>query len=191
MTAAAFLLQAASNATGLTPDQQFQLAQEALSRHNSNGLAGIIGAFMVFAVPISGFAMSAVIVWLSLKHRHAQTQARTELRKQVVDKFSSGQELSQFLESEAGRQFLSIGSEPRKEGPRGWRGGIILTTVGLAFLGLAAAGHHRLIVVGVLFLAVGLGLLISAYVAHRMQSSGNPSAASGGGASHAGLPGSV
>src|SRR5579871_2823107 len=125
MTAAAFLLQAATNATGMTPDQQFQLAQEALRRHSSNGLAGIIGAFMVFAVPISAFAMSAVIVWLSLKHRHAQAQTKAELRKQVVDKFSSGLELSQFLESDAGQQFLSMGNDSRNAGTRGWRGGII------------------------------------------------------------------
>ena len=57
--------------------------------------------------------MVVLIVWLGTRRMQAQIQAQSELRKQLLDKFATAQELTTFLESGAGQQFL---------GEMRWRG---------------------------------------------------------------------
>ena len=88
----------------ITQDQQLQMARFAV-RHGD----GPLGAL----VPIAFFAMIVLIVWLGSRRVQAQIQAQGELRKQLLDKFATAQELTTFLESRAGQQFL---------GEMRWRG---------------------------------------------------------------------
>ena len=70
MTAGAFLLQQATNITGMTPDQQFALAQEALRQHQ-----GIGHQLEDFLVPLGFFAMVVLLAFFGLRRRRAQMQA--------------------------------------------------------------------------------------------------------------------
>ena len=45
-------------------------------------------------IPFAGIVMIIFIVWFGTRARQAQVQAKTELHKHLLDKFSSGTELA-------------------------------------------------------------------------------------------------
>lgn len=121
-------------------------------------------------IPVVVFVMIIFALWFNSRERRAKIQARAELNKQLLDKFTSAQELTEFLEREAGRRFLEgMGSEKR-EGPKEKILGIIisgciLTAIGIGFFWL---GTHRsgLAIPGVPIFGAGFGLLIAAVVTY-------------------------
>ena len=129
---------------------------------------GVIGAF----VPIALFAMIALIVYVVARRRQAELRARAEFQKQILDKFSSGKEFADFLGTEGSQRFLAMlsspgmGMGPRYRVLRHMRGGITLAVLGLGFL-LLTAIRRGFVVPGVLFLALGAGLLLSAAVSYH------------------------
>jgi heme/copper-type cytochrome/quinol oxidase subunit 3 len=156
----ALLLQASQDSSGgLTPDQQFEIAKEAM-KHGPNSAVEVV-------VPIAFFAMIILIVWLATRRRQAQIRAQAEVRKQLIEKFGSGQELAAFLESSGGRQFFGDMQARAANRLRFLPGGVITTMLGLAFLGLTVM-RRNFIIPGVLALAVGIGMLISAAIAHKL-----------------------
>jgi hypothetical protein len=127
---------------------------------------GVVGAF----VPIALFAMIALIVFVIARRRQAELRARAEFQKQILDKFSSGKEFAEFLGSEGSQRFLETLSShsfgARERVFRGMRSGITLAVLGIGFL-LLTALRRGFVVPGVLFLALGAGLLISAAVSYH------------------------
>jgi hypothetical protein len=135
-----------------------------------------------FLVPIALFAMIVLIVFVAARRRQAELRARMEFQKQILDKFSSGKEFADFLGSEGSQRFLAMlsspgmGMGPRYRVLRHLRGGITLAILGLGFL-LLTALRRGFVVPGVLFLALGAGLLISAAVSYHFSkkwTSGGP-----------------
>ena len=158
-----FLLQAAEpNSGSMTPDQfKQQIALEAVRHNPANDPAGIL-------VPIALFATILVIVWLKIRQRQAQLQARAEFHKQLLDKFGSGREFAEFLESKGSQRFLEeLWSQKGESKDRPLRSGIILTMLGLALCGLAWM-KKDLIIPGVILLALGAGCLISSAISYRL-----------------------
>jgi hypothetical protein len=153
-----------------SPDQmtveQFnrQIALEAVRNGRGPGGAGIL-------VPIALFAMILVIVWLGTRRRQAEIRARAEFQKQLLDKFGSGRELSEFLETKESQRFLnelwSQGAGRTNRVLRALQNGIVLTMLGLGFLALS---HMRrgFVIPGVLVLSLGVGFLLSAVIAHQL-----------------------
>jgi len=127
---------------------------------------GIFGAF----IPIAFFAMIVLIILVIARRRQAELQARAEFQKQILDKFSSGKEFAEFLGAQGSERFLAALSAqtpgPRYRVLRGMRGGIILAVVGIGFLVLTGL-RHGFVVPGVLFLALGAGLLMSAAASYH------------------------
>ena len=121
-------------------------------------------------IPFAFFAMIVLIVWLFARNRQAQLRARAEFQKQILDKFGSGKEFPEFLGTEGSQRFLAALSTqsmgPRYRVLRGMRGGIILAVLGIGFL-LLTALRHGFVVPGVLLLALGAGLLISAAASYH------------------------
>ena len=133
-------------------------------------------------IPIAFFAMIALIVFVIARRRQAELRARVEFQKQVLDKFSSGKEFADFLGTEGSQRFLeSLSSHSfgtRERNLRGMRGGITLAVLGIGFL-LLTPLRHGFVVPGVIFLALGAGLLISAAAAYHFAkkwSGGSPAA---------------
>lgn len=137
--------------------------------------AGIVGAF----APIAFFAMLALIVFVIARRRQAELRARAEFQKQVLDKFSSGKEFAEFLGSEGSQRFLdSLSSHAhgsRDRILRGMRSGITLAVLGIGFL-LLTPLRHGFVVPGVIILALGAGLLLSAAASYHFSKkwSGGP-----------------
>lgn len=131
-----------------------------------NSGPGLVGAF----VPIALFAMVVLIVFVIARRRQAELRARAEFQKQILDKFSSGKEFADFLGSEASQRFFAALSSPAM-GPRyrvlrTMRGGITIGVLGIGFL-LLTGMRHGFVVPGVLLLALGAGLLISAAASYH------------------------
>ncbi len=176
------LLQTAPTGPGPMTAEQFrqQIALEAVrNTRRSDSAVGIL-------VPIALFAMILMIVWLGTRRRQAEIQARAEFHKRLLDKFGSGREFSEFLESKGSQRFLeelwSRGWQSNRA-LRGLQNGTVLTVLGVAFLALSHV-RHGLLIPGVLVLALGIGFLLSAMIAHRFSKFGN---SGDGGAEHASL----
>jgi hypothetical protein len=159
------LLQAVPNPDAMTPEQfRQQIALEAVRNgHWQGGGAGIL-------IPIAFFGMILLLVFLGTRRRQAEIQARADFHKQLLDKFSSGKEFAEFLESKGSQRFLEelwAQGGPRGRMLSGLQPGIVLAMLGLGFLGLSFV-RRGLLVPGVIVLALGAGFLLSALVAHRL-----------------------
>jgi hypothetical protein len=122
-----------------------------------------------FLVPLGAFAMVVLIVWLVHLSNKNKIREQAELQRHFLNKFGTGQELTQFLETPQGQRFLkemTIKDDAR--GPKeriigSVKGGIVLLALGVAFFALLRI-EHDLIYPAVILLALGIGLLISAAV---------------------------
>ncbi len=118
------------------------------------------------------FAFTAFIIWLIARYREGRLRQRSEERSRLMERFSSGQELTDFLNSPAGARYLELmGSQPSHPA-RSLSGavtaGIISISAGCAFMvlpNLMPQGElFGLRIPGVLGIMVGVGILISAAV---------------------------
>lgn len=163
------LLQAVTTSSDSLNQDQFsqQIALEAVRHSPANSPVAIL-------VPIALFAMVVAIIWLGLRQKQARLRIKAEFHKQLLDKFATGHEFAEFLESKGSQRFLdelwSQRSDPRE---RPLRLGIILTTLGLALTCLTWM-QKDLLIPGVILMAVGIGYLISAWVSYRLSKKGNP-----------------
>jgi hypothetical protein len=150
----------------LTSDQITQITLEALKRPGS-----VANGFLAMLVPFAFFATIIVIFWLLIRQRQSRIQARAEFHKELLDKFSSGREFAEFLESRGSQRFLeelwsrSVG--PRDRVLTAMRNGIVLAVLGLGMLALSLT-RRGFIVPAVLVLALGAGFLISTAISYRL-----------------------
>src|SRR5438309_10113217 len=173
MISAMILAKAMPLFQAVSPDLQQAIQEEVqqeLRRGRFRGGFGAGGAeaLQVF-IPIAFFAMIVLIVFVIARRRQAELRARAEFQKQILDKFGSGKEFAEFLGTEGSQRFLAtlssqgMGSHYRML--RTMRGGITLAVLGIGFL-LLTALRRGFVVPGVLLLALGAGLLISAAVSY-------------------------
>jgi hypothetical protein len=119
-------------------------------------------------------AFFAWAVWLGAKRRMAQVQ----LQHKLLDKFSSPQEIGDFLQTEGGRLFMQGMTTARRHSGKSillaLQIGTVVSLLGMATLCLGFiypmghAGAHPAVVFGLLILAVGIGFLISAGISYRL-----------------------
>ena len=121
-------------------------------------------------VPLGSFVMVVFIIWFVSRQKQAKVQARTELHKHLLDKFGSGTELAEFLDSESGKKMLEdLGAEkvsPRERALRYVRAGVIIAGLGVGFLVLTFK-VSELVIPGGLLVGLGTGFLIAAWVTRR------------------------
>jgi hypothetical protein len=163
-----FLLQAGQTLPGASPPGQFdqQIALEAVRHSPANGLVGIL-------VPLSLFAMILGIVWLRWRQQQAQLQTRAEFHKQLLDKFASGRDFAEFLESKGSQRFLEeLWSQGAQSKEKTLRNGIVVAMLGLSMLGLTWM-EKDFVIPGVILVAVGAGYLISFAISNRLSKSRN------------------
>ena len=117
-------------------------------------------------VPFMFFGFVGFVVWTAISHHTRRATLRADLQKQLLERFSTGQELAAFLETEAGREFLSNSEDTR---PRHrWlgmaQGAIVVIFLGVGFLA-TSSGDGYMLMPGTILLAIGLGLLAAAGLA--------------------------
>ena len=130
---------------------------------------------MTMLIPIAAFAMVVLLVWIGHQSKRNEIQEKTALRKQLLDKFGSANELTAFLATPQGQNFLieqgsddGRGQSKNKQRIIGLMiAGIVCAVLGAGFLGLMyyiKAFDYP----GVLVLALGVGFLVSAAVTYQL-----------------------
>ena len=125
-------------------------------------------------VPFGAFVMIVFIVWFETRQKQTRVQARTELHKHLLDKFGSGTELAQFLETEGGKKMIEdLGTDrvsPKERALKHIRAGFIMLFLGIGFL-VATYEESDLVIPGALCMALGIGFLVAAVVSLRVSKS--------------------
>ena len=124
-------------------------------------------------VPVAVFAMVVLLVWIGHKSKMNRLHEQAEMRKRLLDKFSSGNELTEFLATPQGQNFLK--EQEMNSGKRSPKGriiyalgaGIVITMLGAAFFALMRL-ERDLVFPGTILTALGFGLLISAAVSYQL-----------------------
>jgi hypothetical protein len=134
--------------------------------------------FGVF-IPFGAFIMVIIIVWVASQEKQAKARYRAEVQKELIAKFGSGRELSEFLNSEGSRQLLGPLGNPKDEPSHDPRrkiidlitGGVVCMSIGGAFFYVGASWMHvrmPFMLVGLILLGVGASLLISAALSYYL-----------------------
>ena len=123
-------------------------------------------------IPIAFIAMLTVIVWLGTVERRRNTDRRAELIRQLIDKFTTGEAFAQAMQSPEGSKLADALSLSREQPKRVWVGlfvpGSVLTALGLGFVLLSFMMDVVYRIPAVVIGSVGVALLVSSYVAWRV-----------------------
>ena len=121
----------------------------------------------IVAQNVAFFAAFVAVVWLVGKTRQHRVVKQVEIQQQMLAKFESAGELTEFLESDSGRQFMRLfESNPHRSILALMSIGIILTFLGLGFHGLAFSDSD-FVIPGVLTLVIGIGFIVAAAASRR------------------------
>ena len=120
------------------------------------------------------FAFAGFVLSLFAARDRAQIRYRTEVQKELIAKFSSSQELAEFLNSEAGKLLIvgSKGDEAKhgQQGPPKTAKEIVGLAVAWGVLILAVGGAifaiHGLTMGSALLLALGIGFQVNAVLGY-------------------------
>jgi len=118
------------------------------------------------------YAFVVILIWIAVNYRQNSLQRRAEERLRIVERFTSGKDLSDFLATERGARFLELFAVRHKDPAgiviAGVVLGLVAVFVGAAFLLLLRLEDGDFIVPGVLVLAGGLGILAATGASYRL-----------------------
>jgi hypothetical protein len=114
-----------------------------------------------------------VAALLALLYSSSRQDRETAIRKALIEKFGSAQDLGAFLQSPAGQRFVSDlfsgPSSPARSVIGSVQKGVILLFIGAAVIGIGEfAAENSIIAIGVLLSAAGTGFLVSAAITHYL-----------------------
>jgi hypothetical protein len=153
-----------------------QFQEPRRSGWDANDVVGPIAGMLAFA------AFLWAVVWLVRQFLENRRWSRifklqSEVHGRLIDKFSSTQELTSYMGTEAGRRFLEaapipVGFEPDQRVPNAiarvltpLQVGIVLVLLGVGFFMLKDVhpdAHQPMLILGTITLMPGLGFIISA-----------------------------
>jgi hypothetical protein len=118
------------------------------------------------------FVFLGFIIWVVARAREARMRLRSEERTRLVERFSSSQDLTDFLNSPAGTKLLDVAKAEPAHPVRSISGtvtaGIITLFAGIGFLfvsgELPSHDSDAFLIPGILGVMAGAGILLSAIV---------------------------
>jgi len=122
-------------------------------------------------VPVASFTMVVLLVLIGYKAKKTRIQEQSEIRRRLLDKFSSGQEITDFLATPQGQSFLKDQDmnasmrSPKSRVIRGICWGVVLLVLGGAFFGLTRI-EGDLIYPAAILTALGVGMLVAAAISY-------------------------
>ncbi len=131
-----------------------------------------------FIAPMTlGIALFIAIVTIvrtitSGRQVRTAVEKKSELQQNILKQFEEGEELNQFLNTPAGKEFVATAEIPLDNNPytsilRSVRGGIIAVALGGAFYFLDdQVGGEGLNIVGILLTVAGLAVMLAAGVSY-------------------------
>lgn len=132
---------------------------------------------MMELIPILGILSSStmvvLIVYFISRSRARRAEVQAEVQSRLIDRFGTAPELIEFLQSPAGRQFVSgVQSSTalltRERILSGFSRAIILSMLGAAFLGLTFFYDDDFAVPASILFSLGVGYLIATFVSYRL-----------------------
>jgi hypothetical protein len=132
---------------------------------------------MMELIPIFGIlsssAMVVLIVYFVSRGRARRAEVQAEVQSRLIDRFGSAPELIDFLQSPAGRQFVSgVQSAPallaRERIVSGFSRAIVLSMLGAAFLALTFFYDDDFAVPAAILFSLGVGYLLATFVSWRL-----------------------
>ena len=119
--------------------------------------------------PFGFFAACILIYWLWARLRQHRNEKQVEVQQQMLVKFETAGELSEFLASESGKQFMrQFESNPYRLILATLSIGIISGFLGLGFLGITVFSNQDFFLAGVILLVLGAGFAAAAAVSRRL-----------------------
>ena len=131
------------------------------------GIIPLVGMVLSFAAAIA-------IIMIITRSRQRRLEIQAELQSKLIEKFGSTPDLINFLQSPAGRQFVtgvqtSNTMLMRDRIVLGIRRAIFMSFLGVAFLALWMITNTRgLAWPGILFLVLGLGYFVATVATAKM-----------------------
>ena len=133
---------------------------------------------MILGAIVGTFFFLGWIVWLETRQKRERQERDIELRSRMLEKFGTSEEFVGFMQTDAGKKFLDM---PKTKAEKSWRKkvassvsfGAILIMLGIAFLVLAWGFDEDMTFPGVILIAIGIGLGISAYTYYRLAPNGH------------------
>ena len=116
------------------------------------------------------FVFLGFIIWVVARARESRMRQRSEERSRLLERFSSSQDLTDFLNSEAGSRLLDKGvpAHPMRSISGTVTAGIITLFAGIGFLfvsgELPSHDSDGFLIPGILGVMAGIGILVSAIV---------------------------
>lgn len=132
---------------------------------------------MMELIPIIGILSSStmvvLIVYFVARSRARRAEVQAEVQGKLIDRFGTAPELIEFLQSPAGRQFVSgVQSAPavllRERIASGFTRSIVLTALGGAFLFLTFFDSEDFVVPAAILFSLGIGYLLATLVSYRL-----------------------
>ncbi len=133
-------------------------------------------SFMIMPVVVSlgFFGMIVWIVSLSTSAKNRRAEAQAEVQTKLIERFGTSKEFIEFLQSPAGRQFvtgveLQASSYARDRIVGGFSKGIVLSLLGIGFLAIwLVGGGFGWIYPGFILLGLGAGFFLSTIVSIKL-----------------------
>ena len=128
-------------------------------------------------IPIIGIlassAMVVLVVFFVTRGRQRRVEAQVEMQSKLIDRFGSAPELIGFLQSPAGRQFITgVQSAPevltRERILSGFTRAVVLSTLGLAFLFLTFLYDDDWAVPASIVFALGIGYFLATLITYKL-----------------------
>lgn len=122
---------------------------------------------------LSSFGAAVLIVYFVSRAKQRRVEMQAEVQSKLIDRFGTAPELVEFLQSPAGRQFVSgVQSAPvafaRDRIHSGFTRAIIMTSLGAAFLFLTYYHDDDFIVPAAILFSLGIGYLIATALSYRL-----------------------
>jgi hypothetical protein len=128
-------------------------------------------------IPIIGILASStmvvLVVYFVTRSRQRRLEAQVEMQSRLIDRFGSAPELINFLHSSAGRQFISgVQSAPelltRERILSGFTRAVVLSSLGIAFLGLTFLYDKDWAVPASIVFALGVGYFLATLISYKL-----------------------
>jgi Ca2+/Na+ antiporter len=122
---------------------------------------------------LAGVAIFVLVAaFLAIFYSSARQRRQTDIRKALIEKFGSAQDLGAFLQSPGGQRFVSdlfsASNSPAHSVLGSIQKGVIILLVGLTLIGVGVYSERSIVAIGALLSSVGLGFLISAAITHYL-----------------------
>ena len=122
---------------------------------------------------LTSTAMVVLIVYMVARSRQRRIEIQAEVQTKLIDRFGSAPELVEFLQSPAGRQFVSgvqgaPGVLARDRIMSGFTRSIVLSMLGMAFLALTFFYNDDFAVPAAILFSLGIGYFIATFVSYRL-----------------------